>query len=57
MDEMCTRVREKAKEYWQTPVDKRTIMFRWLEEHVEHCQACSTAIQDVAEEIFEDRRL
>lgn len=55
MNEMCKRVREKAKEYWQTPVDKRTITFRWLEEHVERCEACSMAIQDVAEEMIESR--
>lgn len=55
-DETCTKVLSEAKDYWTTASEKRTLLYGWLEEHLVVCEECAVKIQDVAEEMLDERR-
>ena len=55
-DETCAKVLIAAKDYWTTASEKRTLLYGWLEEHLVTCQECTDRIQDVAEELLDQRR-
>lgn len=56
MNETCAKILEAAKDYWSAAPEARTIVYRWLEEHVEACDACAIALQDIAEALLDSRR-